>query len=273
MATPCPQNRSSMFGSFKSAKSTFKNAISTLTLNLFSPKMSSDESPILPAHQMHIQSYITTLEALNNAKGTDELAKWKVENASHFKSKKKVSQHEYVRTTVRSPRGETAFLAFERLGGEHTSISGASPDTSPPPLNRSSSSVSSSLGNFLAQDTVTPLKDAHGKWHKDDILVGTLIFSEKEPPLHEVALLAGTIHDAGTSYLLFSNNCYHYSGTMMCTLHAKYSPIQEIPEDANAGSWCGIELDMPSTNKLSQLLTSLEERAEKFVSLFSMSSK
>ena len=235
---------------------------------------------VLPSYQQHVMVYISTLRAVNENMGTKALQEWKVVKAEHLKSKK-ISQHEYMQVRVLDPRNQTTFLAFERLGGEPADvpkpISESCPDLSRPPLKRSKtslsslSSLSSCLSNNAAQDVVTPLTSGHGKLQQGDEVVGTLTFLEnKSPSLHEVALLAGIIHEGNNQYLLFSNNCYHYAGTMMLVLAAEYSPDMDTPENAHAGTWCGIDL---RTNKVPTGLHQLfKDKVESFVRFLSMSS-
>lgn len=269
-----------MFDRFKfttSSKSTFKSAISSFGHKMLGLKFSTPPTNLIhPGHNTPVLTYVATLEALNLGVGSNELRKWKVVKVTRLKSKK-ISRHEYMRASLRDPEEKITYLVFERTVGEIVDppVTESCPDLTKPRLTRTKSSISSISNSIspehLAQDVVSPL--AKGKWDNGDE-VGTLTFKEDNlPTLQEVSLLAGVVHDANPKYLLFSNNCYHYCGTMMRVLDKVYSPVVDIPVGSKAGTWCGIDLSTVHKGNIPALCANFHDKVNNIVSfnyLFSM---
>jgi len=74
----------------------------------------------------------------------------------------------------------------------------------------------------------------------DDDIVGTITFIDDFPSLPDLALLAEIVHNAHPKYLLFSNNCYYFAGTMIMVLARRY--LGHISMDSAAGKWYGIDM-------------------------------
>jgi hypothetical protein len=141
--------------------------------------------------------------------------------------------------------GKKYFLVFERAGGQARQL-GSSPDLLRTNSNRSTISVNSVSDSIcldhVAQDMVTPLES--GGLREDKIVIGSLQFTKKFPDLLDVVLLAGIIHTESPNYLLFSKNCFYFTGTMMAVLHKAYS--RKLTMDDNAGKWHGINVNSPT---------------------------
>ena len=74
------------------------------------------------------------------------------------------------------------------------------------------------------------------------------------------------MHEENTSYLLMSNNCYHYAGTILKVLEEQYDTVNTT-DGAAAGKWCGLVL-YPGVKggNTSSLLEKFREGIKNFVS-------
>jgi hypothetical protein len=77
----------------------------------------------------------------------------------------------------------------------------------------------------------------NGMWDKSDELIYELNF-DKPLYLYELALLGVIVHEENTSYLLMSNNCYHFAGTIIKVLEEEYNVVNTA-DGACGGKWCG----------------------------------
>jgi len=224
-----------------------------------------DSSSVLPIYNQHVLLYTRTLRLIGKNKGTTQLQLWKVVKVQRLKSKK-ISLHESMLAFVLSPDQKTSCILFERSGGELQGSEGSPPDLSPPPLRRSKSTISllshSISPDMKANDVVTLLDDSDLRL--DDDVIGTLTFNNNFPSLPDLALLAEVVHKAHPTYLLFSNNCYHFAGTMTFVLAALYSA--HVKMDDTAGKWFGINVD--KLGNIPELCTQLEKAIDDFVSCF-----
>lgn len=250
-----------MLDRFKAAKYTLSSAFTSLSRTLFGRNM---DTSVLPVHNQHVSVYIATLRLIGKTTGTKRLMSWKVVKLQRLKSKK-ISLHESMLAFVVGPDEKTCRILFERAGGELQASEGCS-NLSPPPLRRSKSSISSASNSICpdlkAIDTVSLLDDNDSR--SDDDVVGTITFTDDFPSLPDLALLAEIVHNAHPKYLLFSNNCYHFAGTMIMVLARLYTGHTSM--DSAAGKWYGI--DMQRSQNTSELCTLLEKAIETFVSCF-----
>jgi len=103
-------------------------------------------------------------------------------------------------------------------------------------LSSSSSPSVASLDKFgrkhKAQDEISVLSST-GMHESTDQVFRTLIFSSAIP-LYEIALLGSTLHQMRRYYLLFSDNCYYYAGTIIKTLEDKYKPALAVETTGSA---------------------------------------
>jgi hypothetical protein len=248
---------------------------------MFGMKMTSSFIPVvLPPTSEPVVTYIQRLAAMKKGDGIMQLKKFRVTHARAYKSKAP-SQHEYVSATVVDPENKTSFIAFERLRGDPEYINASDintdpiidPNTDPSRLglfstsNSSVSSVSSVLDSTSAHftnDRVAPIPPP-GKWDKKDEIIRELKF-EKPLFLYELAILAVIVHEMNKSYLLMTNNCYHYAGTIMDVLEKAYDAMKTA-ESSDAGKWCGLAL-YPGENggNTSSLFEKFREEIGKFVS-------
>jgi hypothetical protein len=83
-----------------------------------------------------------------------------------------------------------------------------------------------------ADDKVFPMGGS-GMKNPDDELIHDLTFTNSIY-LYELAVLAFAVHEANTSYLLVSNNCYHFAGTITKLLEMEHNTMN-IVDGANAG--------------------------------------
>ena len=98
--------------------------------------------------------------------------------------------------------------------------------------------------------------------NKNDELICELTFT-REVYLYELAVLALIVHEVNKSYLLVSNNCYHFAGTLMKMLEEKYDTV-DATQGAGARKWCGVLIY--KKGNISSLLENFEEAINKFVS-------
>ena len=233
------------------------------------------------------------------------------------------SRHEYISIKVLAPNKAFFYLAIERLRGEIIDkvdpkaqppppgdSSGGSLSDQPPPfptdvittaspprkssfkeklpaLPSASLSVTS-LDKFVpkhnADDIVTLLSS--GKHNNEDEVFRTLSFAPPIP-LWKVAVLAKTLHNMSRHYLLFSDNCYYYAGTIIKVLQEEYNPTvdvdttgspeldeqrgllsvkKEAKKNRAAGMWRNIEVYAGETVDIKPLKTEFEQALPKFMS-------
>jgi len=250
-----------MLDHFKAAKDTLSSAFTSLSRTFFGCNM---DSSVLPVYNQHVLLYIRTLRHIGKNTGTQQLMSWKVEKLQRLKSKK-ISLHESILAFVVGPDKKTCRILFERTGGE-LQVSEGCPNLSPPPLRRSKSSISfasnSICPDLKAIDSVSLLDDNDSCL--DDDIVGTITFTDDFPTLPDLALLAEIVHNVHPKYLLFSDNCYHFAGTMIMVLARLY--LGHTSMDSAAGKWYGI--NMRRSENTNELCTLLKKAIETFVSCF-----
>ena len=192
------------------------------------------------------------------------------------------SRHEYVSLTVVDPNNKntSTYVAIERHRGDLVPAdidpnidSNINPNIEPninsQPLfsssNSSISSISSASDSIspsrLADDRISPLPST-GMKDKNDELICELNFT-REVYLYELAVLALVVHEVNKSYLLVSNNYYHFAGTLMKMLEEKYDTV-DTTQGAGAGKWCGVLIY--KKGNISSLLENFEAAINKFVS-------
>src|SRR5882762_1996283 len=242
-------------------------------------KMTSSFIPVvLPPTSEPVVTYIQRLAAMKKGDGIMQLKKFRVTHARSYKSKAP-SQHKYVSATVVDPENKTSFIAFERLRGDPEPINASDintdPNTDPSRLglfstsNSSLSSISSVLDSsstpaHFTNDRIAPIPPP-GKWDKKDEVICELKF-EKPLFLYELAILAVIVHEMNKSYLLMTNNCYHYAGTIMDVLEKVYDAMKTA-DSPDAGKWCGLALyPGKKGGNTSSLFEKLREEIRKFVS-------
>lgn len=180
--------------------------------------------------------------------GLAELRRWRVVGAQAYKKTDAVSEHEYISATVVDSEGNAHFVAIERGRGEKkvaSSEADAGPHTNKAFSSSTSSLSSKSVSDVLsptrmADDRIAPIPTSDGKWGRRDKLIFRLGF-EKPLYLYELALLAYVVQENNDTYLLRTNNCYHYAGTILKVLEARYGVMNTV-EGAEAGKWCGIDI-------------------------------
>jgi len=129
-----------------------------------------------------------------------------------------------------------------------------------------------------AEDIITDLcsKEMH---ESTDQVFRTLIFSPAIP-LYEVALLGSTLHQMRRYYLLFSDNCYYYAGTIIKTLEDKYKPTLAVETTGSvdldeqlelkkmkknrAGKWYGIPIYDKEDVNTEPVIAQFEQNLENF---------
>ena len=244
-----------------------KRTVFTLLHTVLGIKMTSSLEPaVLPLASEPIVPYCQRLAAMKKGAGITELKKWRVIVARAYKSKS-TSRHEYVSVDVVGPQDKIYYVAIERQRGD------PDPDQ-PQPLGTFSSSNLSLSSISLSSNSISPNRPVDDKisllasptWRKSDELVGELHFKEKLVYLYEIAILAFIVHGVNTSYLLMTNNCYHYAGTIMKVLEKEYE-IADTAGGANAGKWCGVAIFSSSEGNFSPLLVKFKECIKEFVSL------
>ncbi|KAF8067787.1 hypothetical protein FPV67DRAFT_1780824 [Lyophyllum atratum] len=114
----------------------------------------------------------------------------------------------------------------------HTTKHRLSSSTSSPFTSSSSSSNIASLDSLSRQGDARDTVSGHAKPTQTpyDIVIGTLSLSSLDPPLllHELAVLAQTVHTSATTYKLFSTNCYWFCGMMMNAVEARAGVEMEL---------------------------------------------
>jgi hypothetical protein len=255
-----------------------KPTVYTLLHTLLGLKMTSTWLPVvLPALPEPIQPYCQRLALMKMGDGIEQLRKWRVISVKAYKSKA-TSRHEYVSATVVDPDNKHRYVAIERGRGDPDplpfSINPANIDPQPNRLfstsNPSTSSFSStsspsdiSSPTRGADDKISPLT-APGKRKKDDEIIYELHFEKTPLYLYQLAFLALTVHDANKSYLLITNNCYHYTGTIIKVLEGAYN-LSNTADGAAAGKWCGIAI-YSNKGSIDSLLVNFRQEIKNFVS-------
>ena len=230
--------------------------------------MPTKVDPVLPTETQPVSLYIVHLETIHRIIGTKRLQLWKVIKVERLKSDRP-SKHESARAWVRDSEGVMSFVIFERAGGE-TMKAVSLPDllrTISCNPSKSSSSSGSSLcsPDSMAIDTVTPMEFM--KSCEGDKVVGTLDFEGNNcPSLYEVAKLAEVVHKSASKYILFTDNWYHFAGTMMLVLAAIYR--SEMDMGASAGKWCGLDLASGHKPDIPRLREQLKQGISESVSCF-----
>jgi hypothetical protein len=218
---------------------------------------------VIPSCEEQVLAYCQKLWALCETKGISHMREYRIERVKAFKQKT-ASQHEYLSAAVTvTSTSETAYVAIERLKGDRRSIS--------QPLGIFTSISSASISSDSISDTcvvkdqIAPLTS----WthDKNDELICDLIF-EKPFHLYELAILAWVVHETNTSYLLLSNNCYHYAGTIIKVLQEGYD-TKDTAEGADAGKWCRFVINSRKED-ISVLLEKLRQEIKSFVSFVRM---
>jgi hypothetical protein len=257
-----------MFDKVKTATFTLLQAIFGINImtTAWDPK-------VLPPYAEPIGTYCQRLAAIKQAHGIAALKNWRVTRARSFKSKS-TSQHEYVSACVVDSSNNTTHIVFERMRGLLDS-SETNLDPQPVPRDPSTNSSLSSLSTlsdvisavYDANDRILPVGSS-GMKKADDELIYDLEFPPQNPLfLYQLAITALFVHQVNTSYLLVTNNCYHYAGTIMRLLEIRYN-IANAAEGGNAGKWCGLNIyrDQNSEGKLSFLVERVKKGIEEFVS-------
>jgi len=211
-------------------------------------KMKSPFVPtVIPTYSEPIVPYTQRMAAMMKGDGIASLRKWRVTRTRAYKSRAS-ARHEYISATVVDSENKISYIAIERHRGDPIAIHPSdNTDIDPQPAGSFSnsnpsissiSSVSDSSPTRFADDKIAPIPNSTGKWDKNDDLIYELNF-EKPLYLYELALLAMTVHQENTSYLLTTNNCYHYAGTIMKVLEEKYK-IVNTADGVCGGKWCGL---------------------------------
>jgi hypothetical protein len=102
-----------------------------------------------------------------------------------------------------------------------------------------------------ADDRVTGL-DSTGKHRGNDQIFRKLSFPNPIP-FFELVVLAKTVHNMKPNYLLFSDNCYFYAGTIVKLLEEIYQPHVDVSTTGSGetvrgigkkkpGKWNGIKI-------------------------------
>lgn len=252
-----------------------KFAAIKLIRTVFRIKMASSSTlnfDILPPATEPIGTYWQRLLLLAQAQGVSKLKEWRVVQARAFKTKA-VSQHEYISAAVRSPDGQVHHVAIERGRGdiEKSNIRSSS---NPSLTSLSARSVSDLVSPTRdAEDTISPLEMRlgldQGKRNTKDELIFELTFEAGGRPLYlyELASLAKVVHNGGLSYLLMTNNCYHFAGSIMKSIEVAYE-VENSVEGGLAGKWCGLDIYSKKKWSMELVLQDFREDTKTFVSIF-----
>jgi hypothetical protein len=262
---------------FKKVKPSVLNLLHTI----FGVKMpsSSPWNPlpsVLPGidHE-NIKPYTQRLAAMavmEKGGGLTLLRKWRVKHVRAYKSMSG-SRHEYITAAVTMADSESniSYVVIERHVGDPIRDN---VDPAPPgPFSSSNSSLSSIPSHSdsvhpAAKDRIGSI-DPPGKREETDELIYELNFdSGKQLYLYELAVLALIVHEENVSYLLMSNNCYHYAGTIMKVLEQEYGLANSVVGGSAGKWWCGVVIfpHKKGLNSLS-LPEKFREEMKKFVSL------
>lgn len=227
----------------------------------------SCEPQFLPPYAEPIGTYVQRLQLLKQVNGLEALRRWQVKQVTAYKSKA-TSQHEYVSAAVVDPEEKVHFVVFERLRSDPESFTSSDIATSNP-LGRVSNSSLSSLSSFSTcpvNDCILPVGPS-GKKNPDDVLIYDLLFPQTFP-LYELGVLAYMVHQTNTSYLIMTNNCYHFAGTIMKLLEKQHG-ITDAVHGANAGKWCGINIFRGQDfDKCRPLFENVRKEIQNFVGVF-----
>jgi hypothetical protein len=257
----------------------FKPAVFNFLHTVLGIKITTPWDPtVLPPLSEPILTYCQRLAAMKKGDGITQLKKWQVQRARAYKAKTGLRREYVSAIVVNSHSNKTTYVAIERRRGDlqplpfsdHTDID---PQLLPREFSSSNSSLSISSApdsDFIyptghADDIIAPMPPS-GKWDKSDELVSELIF-EKPVYLYELAILALIVHEVNTSYLLMTNDYYHYAGTIMKMLEEEYDAV-DVAEGAEAGKWCGLVFYRKQGNI--SLHGSFKEAIKKFVSFVPM---
>jgi hypothetical protein len=246
----------------------------------------------VPKVSEHISSYCEKIAAMKKSDGVEQFKEWQVDVVTAYKCKE-AERHEYIRFDVRSNRNQDlkeAELVIERTVGESSPIldlpgsdahrdscgslknlienlallASASNSSSSASLPSSSPSSSPSSPSCFADDRILPL--AARKRNKADTRIYELHFTGKPLFLYQLAILALVVHRSNAEYILTTNNCYHFAGTIMKALQFDYL-VPNMAEDADAGHWCGLDMFARKTgNNIAAVVDSFHEHLKNFVS-------
>ena len=230
-------------------------------------RMNSTPEPLaeIPLQTPHLINYSERIFAEYARFGEQRARAWHVRELRLNKTKA-LSRHEYLAAQVVSGEGKPFWIALERTRGEvvdkkeeveklseHGSnedieggLGGGSPAVGGISLARSwtgvqdalasSSSVLDSLDKLFASheaDDRVSILDNSGKHNGDDDTFQTFFFpppSSDEKPLYlyELVVFATVTHRLNPKYLLMSNNCYFFAGTVMKVIKDMYNPRLEF---------------------------------------------
>jgi hypothetical protein len=252
-----------------------KPAVLSLLHSVLGKMTSSSELElaVLPSHTEHIVPYSQRMFAIKRGDGITLLRKWQVRRARVYKSQA-LSEHEYISITVVDSQNKTSYIAIERHRGDFIIPNDTNIKSEPTGFSASNSSISSisSLSSVsdrstrAADDRITPIPNSSGMWNKNDELIYELNFT-KPFYLYELVLLAVIVHGENTSYLLTTNNCYHFAGTIIKVLEEEHN-IKNDVKDAGAGKWCGLTIySGKKDGNASFLLEKYRESIKNFVSI------
>ena len=254
-ALPDPNNIVTMFDKLKPSLLTFLHTImGTSTI----------VSEVLPKFPEHIASYCKKLAAIKKCDGIEHLKERCVKHTIAYKIKA-LSCHEYISIAVVDVHNKTSHLVIERMAGDFPYDANIHP-----PLNLSISSTSSTSSldiTCAANDRIGPLP--FRMQNETDDAIYELHFTDENPLyLYQLIILALVIHKANTEYLLTTNNCYHFTGTIMKLLEYEYQALNVVVEGVDAGLWCGVAIYSRNKANLSSLLRHFKDHIRNFVSSF-----
>ena len=210
----------------------------------------------IPPLSTHIVTYCQLLQAKYETTGIQHMHNTQVTEVKLYKTRGR-SQREYISANIHTG-GDQFFLAIERHRGNTVTTnnsSGAQDNVASPSQTTPTSTSLTSLNSFLhvreANDRVTSL-DRTGRYYFNDQVLHTLSFTTPIP-LFELAVLANTVHKTKPKYLLFSENCYFYAGTITKLLEALYESEVEVSTTGSqetdrkhrkkkAGKWNSIKI-------------------------------
>lgn len=280
----CPRCRSIVAAMHFNLKSLLRKVLHD-ALSLFSMS-APDFYPELPKTSTGIESYCAALEsryALASLEDSQPASAFRVLEVSLRKETSSL-RHEYLFTKVSGPGG-LSHVVFERRSGDRVKSDGISasksdgnqpnpsgsvptlPLTQGPPYKSKWGSSLSSLDSLTkdvqADDAVTAVPDSY---QKGDIICSTLDFSESPIPLHQFSLMALVINQSKTKYLLFSDNCYFYAGTLFRMLQVVFPRHRRVDGmTKSSGRWGYISIFNENTPPdIDFLKTQFERSIESF---------
>jgi hypothetical protein len=262
-ALPDPSNVVTMFDKLKPSLLTFLHTImGTKTSSTIVPE-------VLPKFPEHIASYCEKLAAMKKCDGIKHLKEWRVKHTIAYKIKA-LSHHEYISIAVVDVHNKTSHLVIERMAGDSPNDANIHPPSNLSISSISSTSSTSSLDITCAasaDDRIGPLPSRMR--NETDNAIFELHFTDENPLyLYQLAILALVIHKANTEYLLTTNNCYHFAGTIMKLLEYEYQALNVAVEGADAGLWCGVDIYSWNKANPSSLLRHFKDHIRNFVSSF-----